>query len=155
MAWLVEELDAAFLAHLETLKDVALANADASCGVGQRTWYVPPLNEWSGDPLDLINMKSAFDRTAINTLYVQVVSNTDQDGRIGEAMLLKLQLDYIAALERSYRTRHASSVRCRIHAAARRAGHASSGGLFDTGSGTIALWLTRLLAAAHSDPEEE
>ncbi len=116
--------------------------------MAQRRWYIPP--GWAGDVLNIPGLNAAYDRSAINNLYIQVVS-TNPLGRQGEAMVLKLQLDYIAALERGFRTRQASSVRCRIHAAARRNGHSAA--LYDTGSGTLVIWLNQLLSAAHSDPE--
>lgn len=153
MPFLVEQLDAVFLAHLEKLQEVADANAAATCLGGQRQWSMPPLNGWSGDTMDISGMNAAFDRTELNHTYQEVISDEQQRGRQGEAGVLKLQLDYIAARERSFRTRHASSIRCKIHAAARRGGHAAAGGLFDTASGSIAIWLQRLLAAAHADPE--
>ena len=68
-------------------------------------------------------------------------------------MVTKIQIDYIASLERAFRTRQASSVRCKIHASARRRGHAASGGLYDSASGGLAVWLQRMLDAAHDDPE--
>jgi hypothetical protein len=149
----VEQLDDKFVAHLGALFDVNEANAAAACSGAPSAWYYPPLDEWTGDPRDIKGMNAAFDRTAINELYEEVVGDPLRQGRQGEAVVLKLQLDYIAALERSFRTRHASSVRSKIHAAARRKGHGASGGLYDPSGGDIVLWLQRLLAAAHSDPE--
>src|SRR5688572_22144045 len=118
--FLVTQLDPAFLDHLAKLQDISGANADAVCAGTQRKWLLPPTSAWSGDPMDIPGMNHAFDRTALNNLYIAVVSDTQQRGRQGEAGILKIQVDYIAALERAFRTRQASSVRCKIHAAARR-----------------------------------
>lgn len=152
--WLVDELDEKFVDQLEALQTVAAANADAVCGDTQRRWFLPPTSDWSGDPLDIAGMNAAFDRTDLNSLYVDVVSDEEQRGRQGEAMLLKLQMDYVASLERAFRTRHATSVRSRIHASGRLYGHGASGGLYAPANGTIALWLQRILEAAHDDPDE-
>ncbi len=156
MAWLVEELDWDFLGHLERLLSVSAGCASETLLTEfpetQREWYNPPLNGWSGDPMDIVGLNKAFARTNLNDVYVEIMEDSTQNGRIGEAMIVKIQIDYIAALERAYRTRQSSSVRARIHSAARRQGHAQSGGLFDTGSGSLAIWLTRLLDAAHDDP---
>ena len=148
---IVEQLDEAFLDHLQALADYTTAGFGATCLEAQRQWYMPPLNGWSGNPLDIPETTLAFDRDALNAVYIAVVSDDAQRGRIGAASVLKLQIDYIAALERSFRTRHATSVRCRIHAGGRRRGHGASGGLFDTGNGNIALWLNRMLSAANTD----
>lgn len=148
---LVDSLDTAFLAHLDRLKTVADANADAVCAGTQRQWYLPPLDSWTGDPYDIAGMNYAFDRSALNAAYVAVVSDTLRRGRQGEAMILKLQIDYLAALERAFRTRQSSSIRAKVHAGIRRKSHGASGGLYNTSNGTITMWLTRLLAASH-DP---
>jgi hypothetical protein len=150
--YLVTQIDPKFLAHLDCLADVNEAAADASCLSGQRKWYNPPADGWSGDPQDIEGLNKAFDRDNLNTLYKQVVTDRHQRGRQGDAMFLKLQIDYLSALERAYRTRQASSVRCKIHAARRCRGHSSDGGLYDTGGGQIVIWLQRLLSAAHTDP---
>jgi hypothetical protein len=148
---LIDSLNTEFTDQLTALKDTADANADAVCGDTQRKWYLPPLGAWSGDPYDIPNTRYAFDRSSLNADYINVISDIPQRGRQGEAMILKLQLDYIIALERSFRTRQASIIRSKVHAGIRRKSHAASGGLYDTGNGTIVMWLTRLLDASH-DP---
>lgn len=142
-------LDPDFQAHVDEIELTSTAAADAVCLLGQRKWHYPPLNTWSGNPLDITGTTNAFLRTNLNQEYVDAINDIDQQSTVGDGMVLKLQIDYIAALERAFRTRHASSVRCKIHAAARRRGMGDSGGVF---SGNVVLWLTRLIEAAHDDP---
>lgn len=99
----------------------------AEIGSGQRVWMAPA--NWMGDPFDIPNQHlPAFDRTEINQNYEEL--HTDKDGRVGGAASLKMQLDCTAVMERAFRSRHASSVRCQLHAAARHAGHGHTAGVF-------------------------
>jgi hypothetical protein len=145
----VATLDPVFVDHLDTMETVSSAAAAATTLLGQRQWMLPPLGGWDGDPYNIQGITLAFDRTTLNAQYVELVSDPDREAKIGEVMVTKLQVDYLAASERAFRTRHASSVRLRLHAAARRRGQGVSQGPF---SGSIGLWLQRMLAAAHDDP---
>ncbi len=144
----VTSLDPDFLDHIAEIEDWSNTAAAASNLNAQRQWMYPPLGTWNGNPLDIAGTTGAFDRTALNDLYEDIIAN-EEDTRIGETMVVKLQIDYLAALERAFRTRHCSSVRARIHASARRAGMGEGTGPF---SGGVVLWLQRLLQAAASDP---
>jgi hypothetical protein len=155
-SWIVTGLDDYFLALLDRLSVVAAANSIAVCNSDyQRQWFLSAAlgAGWSGNPMDIQGMNLAFDRSALNSIYLSVLSSTSPLGRTGEAGLLKIQIDYVAAVERSFRTSQASSIRCKIHAAARRSIQGASGGLFDIGGGTIVIWLNNLLAGAHADPD--
>ena len=136
-----------FVPHMNALEETSAAAAEATLLTGQRKWMYPSLNGWSGDPQDISGMNNAFDRTNLNNTYIQILNDQNEQGFIGEAMAVKIQIDYIAALERSFRTRHCSSVRAKIHAAARRQGQGNHNfGLFNV---NIQTWLLRLIEAAH------
>lgn len=141
--------DPNFDGHITKLELFSAAAAEACCMTGQRQWYYPPLNGWSGHPSDITGMNQAFDRTELNENYIEVVGDLNQLGAMGEATALKVQIDYIAALERSFRTRHMSSVRSKMHARGRKEGQGDSAGLFGN---NVSLWVTRLLDAAHDKP---
>jgi hypothetical protein len=145
----VTALDPEFLVQIEELVLTSAAAHAASVLVGQREWMYPPLQGWSGDPQAISDMNKAFIRDTLNALYKQVLNDMDRVGTVGESMVLKLQVDYIAAIERAFRTRHCSSVRARLHSASRRQGQAHSNGVF---GGSVLVWLERLIAAAHDDP---
>jgi len=149
---LVVSPDPEFTSQLAELEAGSKAAADAALLLGQRKWMYPPLNSWNGNPFDIKGMNSAFDRSNLNATYVQVVSDMQGRGTVGEAMALKMQIDYIAALERAFRTRYCSSVRARIHAAARRRGQGdTNNGLF---TARLQMSIMRLLESAHDSSEQ-
>ncbi len=78
-------------------------------------------------------MDQAFDREAINQNFAELFAASDNAGTIGDATSLKLQGDYVAVVERAYRARVATPLRCMAHAAARRAGHGHAAGVFTGG----------------------
>lgn len=147
----VLSLDPEFLDQLTALVDTSNAAYEATSLTGQRKWMYPPLQGWNGDPNDITDANKAFIRDNLNQTYKDIIDNISNDGTIGESMVVKLQVDYIAALERAFRTRYCSSVRARVHAAARRRSQGSSAGAF---SSTIVTWLEQLIFAAHDDPYE-
>lgn len=89
----------------------------------QRIWRVP-IN-WDGDPLNIEGFNQPFERKAINEDYMLTFKL--EDGREADAQAAKLQGDHVSAQERAFRHRHASHIRCGMHSANRRRGHALSG----------------------------
>jgi hypothetical protein len=125
----VGSLDATFLNNTQALKDHATGVAAAHTGAQLRRWYLAWLAGWSGDPLDLNGMADAFARTGLGAMYGAAL--TDNRGASGDAASAKLQSDYLGAMERAFRLRHATPIRCALHAAARRLGHSHAGaGIF-------------------------
>lgn len=102
----------AYRAHLGNIDEV------------QRIWRLPP--RWPGDPLDIPNFKPPFDRSLISVDYM--LSFSSLQGREADAVAAKLQGDHVSAQERAFRFRHASHIRCGMHSANRRKGHALAGG---------------------------
>jgi len=99
----------------------------ADTGQAQRAWMTPA--GWDGDPFAIATVHlPAFDREPINQNYQEVHSG--EDGRIGAAASLKIQLDYVAVMERAFRSRHAGPIRGQMHAAARHAGQGHVKGIF-------------------------
>ena len=106
----------------------------------QRVWMAP--SDWDGDPFNIPGMhEPSFDRTPINEDYEQVAVDTEQ--HVGRAGCLKIQLDAVAQMERAFRYRHASGIRCVLHAAARHGGHGNAKGVF----GAVANYAQDLLHA--------
>ena len=114
----IASLDAKFLSIISNLQLHASSVASASLNVTLRSWCLPA---GITDPLLISTMKAAFSREAVGVQYGNVLNSPN--GSTGDAASLTLQSDYIAAFERSFRLRHASPIRCRMHAAARRTGH--------------------------------
>ena len=123
------EVHAVFVDRLRELQcRDAGAISDAVMGTGQRIWQIPE-GLANVDLFDIANLhKPVFDRTEINDNYVDVMKSPEDDeaGTIGDTISLKNQIDYNAMEERAFRLRHASAVRCNIHAHGRRHGHCIS-----------------------------
>jgi len=113
------------LADWQTLSG-QLKQAESSTGT-QRVWMYP--SDWSGDPFDIPNIhQPSFDRTPINEEYQGVC--TKLGSTVGDAGCLKTQLDTVSQMERAFRLRHASGIRCVMHAAARHGGQGNGKGVF-------------------------
>lgn len=112
-------MDPVFRQLLAALMAQALAVARAEAAGGRRPWMVPAV---AGDPATAhAAVAAAFSRAGVDQLAVTAV----ESGTTGQAMAARVQADYLSAAERAFRARHASAVRCRTHAAARRMGHAT------------------------------
>lgn len=117
-----------FQRQVERLAAHAAASADAVTPRFVRAWYPVGVS-----PLDIPAMTGAFNRSEINANYTQALSDPERAGTAGDAISLKLQCDYVAAMERAYLARVATPVRCLVHAAARRGGHAFDDGVLRGG----------------------
>lgn len=112
-----------FQQRLEQLQQRGADVSEGLRGVGQRAWYVPT-DLAAEDLFDLGELHNpSFDRTEINTNYVECFQDSGSPGTLGDVISLKRQLDYNAAEERAFRLRHASPCRCLILAACRRHFH--------------------------------
>lgn len=111
-------LQAAFTELLDEMATAGRRHANAHTGAGGG-WDIP--RALVGDPAAPNVPDQVFDRTAMNDAYLQ--SLADPNGRTNETASLKRQIDYAAAMERSFRCRHMTLCRAFAAAAARRAGH--------------------------------
>jgi len=122
-----------FVSHIQKLAAIAKQNGQADISSGQRKWNQPGIvMGWSGDQLDITGMNLAFDRKDLNAMHNDIISTAGQSngGRIADSMLAKRQADYMACEERAYRLRHATSVRCSVHSAAREIAHGMDSGIY-------------------------
>lgn len=99
-----------------------------------RPWQVP---KEPPDVFDIGGMNAAFDRAKIADNHAEVIGDVEAPGTAGDVISLKLQSDYVAAVERAFRARHATAVRCMAHAAGRRDGHGHAAGIFSDASGAL------------------
>lgn len=128
------EIDSTFRDRISDLREQSQVLAQARLGDVQSRWMTPA--NWQGDPLDVPQLHlPGFDRSGVNSAYLDV--HRDSGGSVGDAGAMKLQLDYLSIMERSFRSRHATSIRCLMHAGARHAGHAHSQGVFATVLNTV------------------
>jgi hypothetical protein len=102
-------------------------------GQDQRNWQIEPVRGWSGDPLDIAGVGDKFDRSEIHSNYTECLSDTKNSGTAADTQALTLQNDWLAMQERAFRLRHATSVRCALHAAGRRKAHEHEKGVLAAG----------------------
>lgn len=141
----VVQVDQGFYLHLLFTAAQSLDAADGSLLLGQRTWSKPPRNGWSGDPLDVQGMDSAYDRADLNARYGTALLDKAAAGTTGDCAAAKVQIDWLAAKERAYKTRHATRIRCTAHSAARKRGHGDGAGVF---LGSVLGFVQTLVSAA-------
>jgi hypothetical protein len=112
------------------LQDIAKQDgkqADMIRGKGDRPWNRP---DKAPDPLDIPGITNAYNRQDVDANYAELLKSGSDPGTCGDVICVKTQGDYIAEMERGFRARHATPVRCIGHAMARRKGHANDAGIF-------------------------
>lgn len=127
------QIHEAFSKAIILLQSEGHINSLADKGQAQRVWA----NAEDLEPLNIPTLGSPYERDDINTNYVDCLSDGDSPGTVGDVVAVKTQGDILATMERGFRARHASSIRCRAHAAARRMGHGHAKGIFSEASGPL------------------
>lgn len=119
-----------FLRQVEALTRYAESDRQALLGEGANKFFEPDKGEWDGNVFDLEGLSAAFDREEI---YQDFRATVTEDGYTTDLEITQLQGDFVAAMERAYRSRLCTAVRARCHAAARRRGHANPHGVLIKG----------------------
>jgi hypothetical protein len=115
--------DGNFSDQLAYLLADAEALAAATLNDDTRVWMLP--SGFTGNPLDPTAFVLCYSREDLSSQYQDVLIN---GGSVGDEMACRVQADYLSTQERAIRLRYSSSVRNKIHAAARRAGHSYTNG---------------------------
>jgi len=110
-------------------------------------WYAPEKEGWSGDPFDLEGMAEPFKRSQHEEEFAKAVADPQSPGVVADLMLSQLQGDILASLERALRARLRTSIRSKMHAAARLYGHGHENGVIMLGQ---VNYLERLIKAANA-----
>ena len=96
-------------------------------GGATRPWMIPKKLENNFDPFDIPGIKDGFDRQEPNDKYIEELEK--EKGTINKCASYKFQICYVTLMERSFRSRHASFVRCTLHSAGRRKGQGKDRGV--------------------------
>lgn len=130
------QLDQKFLSRVKELQEQA-STAAKSGSLGEaepRDFQLPRESDFSGDPSNPGKLTSAFDRKqGLNDRYEELHGSADSDGKTAEVMAIKMQIAYLASMERGLRARHSGHLRCLIHADARRRAMGLDNGIFADG----------------------
>jgi hypothetical protein len=113
-------VDPLFTQRIRELADQSKALGASYRDGDARTWQVP---EEVKNTLDIPGITEAFARGDMNDMYEKCIADATNPGTVGDVVSMKTQIDYIANMERGFRARHATPIRCLVHAAARRIGH--------------------------------
>ncbi len=96
---------------------------------GQVKWLMPDKNGWSGDLFDWQGMAKPFDRSKSNESFIEAIKDPASPGTTGDMIVTTVQIDYLAIMERAFRSRHTHSFpRILTHLAGRKKGHGSNTG---------------------------
>lgn len=134
-----------FLQAVIAAETEAAAVAGSALNVQLREWALGNLDAWTGRVLIPQDIGSAFDRNEAGAVYGNALLRPNQ-GSAGDAMSAKVQSDYLAAMERAFRARHATPIRSELFAAARRSGHAMAAGPL----GRVATYAQDLLVSGNT-----
>ncbi len=96
-------------------------------GGATRPWMIPKKLEDKFDPFDIQGMKKGFDRKEPNDKYIEEMKK--EDGKLNKCSSYKFQICYVTMMERAFRARHSSFVRCTLHSAGRRKGQGKAQGV--------------------------
>jgi hypothetical protein len=109
--------------QMTQLKNLAGDAEKALNNEGQPSWMLPERNGWDGNLFDIPGMKEPFDRREMYDDFVDVVKDASSPGVTADLTAIQLQGDFLAAMERAFRERHKTKIRCNVQAAARQMGH--------------------------------
>ena len=116
-------------------------HAYAIGGSAGRPWMVP--TTLTTDIFDIENMSKPFDRSGPNQQY-EAEMDKGNASTVATCMGSKVQIDYLGMMERAFRARHASPIRCYTHAASRRKAHGDPQGVHVSG---VLEFVTNLMKA--------
>lgn len=136
----LSKLDENFESRVAALRNAAKDNADAERNIKQLIFEeFGTIDRFNPDTIHRL-----FDRSEISSKYVDVHTNSGgKTGTVKEGIVLKLQHDWLGALERDMHLRKRTRVRLAAHAAARTRGIGHDDGPVNNG---IIRYLSILLA---------
>ena len=108
-----------FHALLQQMRENAKARYLSLRGEQPQPFELPPQ---AGTQQNVPELKTGFDRAAMNENYAECVTDPTSFGTVADVIAIKHQIMYVAAAERAYAVRHCSSVRAAAHGAARQRG---------------------------------
>lgn len=111
-----------FTAQVEQLAFYAKRAADSALNGAWSLWY-RPANFNNTALTDIANLGKPFDRAEYTEKFEKVTKEANAVGTVGDLFIIQNEGEFLATLERAFRARHHTSVRSRIHALARLAGH--------------------------------
>jgi hypothetical protein len=130
------KVDQNFETQIRQLRTRAEKQCEAYEKTGQTQWTMPEkqppgddAEEWDGDLFGIEGLSKPFIRTEANDDFEEAVKDADAPGVAGDLIITTLQADYMATMERAFRSRHTMRrPRTMAHMTARLKGHGSERG---------------------------
>lgn len=118
------DVDPNLEAQVKGLQKQAAAAVPLALTGGPAKWMMPEKNQWSGDLFDWDGISSPFNADKANQWYGDAVKDPTSPGAGGDLVVTQTAVDYLACLERSFRSRHLMRrPRAFAHAMGRKKGH--------------------------------
>ena len=123
------DVDPVFEQQIKALRLACGRVAAAVLSGEQPRWMTPELLGWSGDLNDAAGMSAPFNRAESNEQFVEAIADPSSPGTTADLIAATTMIDYLACMERAYRSRHTMPRnRALLHAARRLSGHAHEQG---------------------------
>ena len=125
------QIDPNFEKQIRRLRERAKEEAEAREGGNQTQWLMPELEgEWEGDLFDIEGISESFARDSANDDFEDAVKDAEDSGVVGDLIACTLRVDYMAAMERAFRSRHTMRrPRAFAHMTGRKKGHGNDRGV--------------------------
>lgn len=114
--------------HFVELCDEAYTNRTSNKAV---PWFRPKLESWDGDlqtKQSLIDLHAAFNTDQAEQQLEDTFDAGGDPGNGADTIVLLLQIDYAAQMERAFRARHQNTARALAHYSTRERGHGRATG---------------------------
>lgn len=118
-------------AQLKQLMAYGEQDAQALLNKAPPQWYRP--KDWDAAFHDIQSYHAPFDRKLSEEEFIKATTVLDKPGTTTDLGMVATQGDFLHVMERAFRSRMTSSVRSRVHAAARKAGHGHPQGVIGRG----------------------
>lgn len=123
------DVDPSLEKNLKALQQQAQAESQKRPRGEQVPWVMPRAGEWSGDLFDWVGIHKAFDRSFSNDKFIEAIKDPKNPGTVYDLTIATTQIDYLATMERAFRSRHTfSRPRLAAHVCGRKRSYGSDRG---------------------------
>ncbi len=122
------DVDENFEKQIKQLQKLADEEYTARTTGDRQKWMRP--DEWEGDLFDIEGISESFARDSANDDFEDAVKDAEDSGVVGDLIACTLRVDYMAAMERAFRSRHTMRrPRAFAHMTGRKKGHGNDRGV--------------------------
>lgn len=146
------DVDPVFEKQIKALQQAFKTAAEAVLEGKQPGWMTPEKLGWDGDLSNLVGMALMFDRSTATNQFAEAISDPAEPGTTADLIAATTMIDWLACMERAYRSRHTMPRnRAMLHAANRMSGHGNDNGALVV---SCLEYLRRIVAGAKRETGE-